>query len=617
MQYKVLNSIQDKSVLKLLSDRKKDILCNEIRHFLIDSVSKTGGHLSSNLGVVELTIALHTVFDTPNDSIVWDVGHQSYVHKILTGRKDKFMTLRKQDGLSGFTKRSESIHDCFISGHSGISISVACGISRAKKIKGNDESYTIAVIGDGALTSGVAYEGLNNIAADDTNLIIVLNDNEMSISKNTGSMARYLTRIRNTRGYFITKSTIENIVTQTPIVGGRIKKVISKSKNAVKSLVYDSNFFDDMGVKYIGPIDGHDIEEVTKALDYAKMLKKPSIVHIITKKGKGYSYAENNPVDYHGVSKFNARLGNESNNNKQSNFSEVFGNTLLKLANEDKTVCAITAAMTSGTGLLEFSKKHPRRFFDTTIAEQHSVSFCSGMATQGLKPVFAVYSTFIQRAVDQLIHDVNIQNLPIIFGVDRAGIVGDDGETHQGIFDVSIFSCLSNFTVYAASNYNDIKGMLKTNLNNLKSPVVIRYPRGQECEIIKNYNYSGDDFDILRNDSDILAVTYGRIFSNVVMAKNELEKENIKIDIIKLNKIYPLNYELKNILKKYKSIIVFEEVIENGGVGQQIKAKFDVINLKIVAITDSIILQGSVDSILNKFELDKDGIKNMIIKEKV
>lgn len=606
---KMLDNFKNKNSLKNMSIDEQNTLCEEIRDFLIYNVSKTGGHLASNLGIVELTVSLHTIFNTPKDSIVFDVGHQSYVHKILTGRKDKFNTLRKKDGLSGFTKKSESVHDAFISGHSGISISVALGISRAKVMK-NDNSYTIALIGDGALTSGVAYEGLNNITKNDKNLIIVLNDNDMSISKNTGSMSSYLTNIRTAKSYFVTKKTVENIITNTPFVGDLVKNALSKSKTAFKTLVYDSNFFDDMGIKYIGPIDGHNIEDIKKALQFAKMLKSPSIIHIKTKKGKGYHYAENNPSDYHGVSTFNVKIGNCKNN--KGNFSEVFGNELVRLANIDDSICAVTAAMTSGTGLTEFEKIFKERFFDVTIAEQHAVSFCGGLSSFGLKPVFCVYSTFIQRAVDQLIHDVNIQKLPIIFGIDRAGIVGDDGETHQGIFDIPILCCLDNFTVYSASNYNDVKGMLQHCVKNLNSPMAIRYPRGSESENISDYSYSNLDYDILKNNSDILVVTYGRIFSNVISAKNELLKDNINIDILKLNKIYPLNKDLGSVFLHYKHIIVFEECIKTGGIGQQLSSIFYLNNVTIKAIESSIVPQDTVNSTLSKFYLDEKGIVKTI-----
>ncbi|MGL5972538.1 MAG: 1-deoxy-D-xylulose-5-phosphate synthase [Oscillospiraceae bacterium] len=611
--YKVLNLINNKNILKNLPYEDINLLCGEIRHFLINNISKTGGHLSSNLGTVEMTVALHKEFNTPYDNIVWDVGHQSYTHKILTGRKDGFKTLRQQDGMSGFTKRSESVHDSFISGHSGISISVACGINKAKQIL-NDNSYTIAVIGDGAFTSGIAYEGINNITSKDKNLIIILNDNEMSISKNTGLMSSYLDKIRNSEGYFFTKTKIENLTKRTPVIGVRLTKFLSKSKKAFKTFIYERNFFEELGFKFIGPIDGHNIKDLSNAFNIAKKVKEPVFIHVITKKGKGYEHAEDNPSFYHGISKFDVKKGvDQFNVKKPKTFSDIFGETMVQIAGEDNKVVAITAAMETGTGLKDFKYKYKDRFFDVTIAEQHAVSFCGGLATKGIKPVFVVYSTFIQRAFDQVIHDISMQNLPVLFCIDRAGFVGDDGETHQGFFDIPLFSSLDNLTIYCPSNYNELRGMLNEATKNLKYPTVIRYPKGIENISIEGFKYTGKDFDYIREESKTLIVTYGRVFGEVYGAKSLLKQNNIDIDILKLNKISHLSDEIINIIDNYRNIYVFEECIKTGGIGQQLSSLCNK-KINIYAISKSLVKQCNIESAFKQFNLDSDSIYS-IIKE--
>lgn len=617
MKYLILDKIKDKKQLKKLSDKQINLLSKEIRHKLIDVVSKNGGHLSSNLGVVELTLALHISFDTPIDTIIFDVGHQSYTHKILTGRLDKFHTIRKENGISGFTNRNESEHDAYISGHSGVSISSAIGMATAKMLK-CDNSFTIAVIGDGALTSGIAYEGLNNISNELKNLIIVLNDNEMSISNVTGSMSEYLNKIRTSKEYFITKNKIRNFVKKSPLMSEQIYHLLEKSKNSIKTFFYDTNFFDDLGFKYIGPIDGHNIDDLINVFDIAKTIDGPVFVHVVTKKGKGYNQAENNPILYHGVSKFDPKIINNKDD-YSNNFSNVFGKTLTEIALKDEKVCAVTAAMSEGTGLIEFEKALKNRFFDVSISEQHAVSFCCGLSLQGLKPVFAVYSTFLQRAFDQLIHDVNIQNVPMIFCIDRAGIVGDDGETHQGIYDILMIMSLSNFVLYLPSNYNELKYFLEYSIKNLNSPIAIRYPRGSENKNISSYVASGKDFDIISNrKTKICLVTYGRLFSEVYNAVSLLEELDFYVDIVKINKVsYNINEMIVDILNTYEKIFIFEEALENYGIGSILKLKINKKNsIKTYGIKDCIIKQSSYENILKKYKLDFYSIFK-IIKEEI
>ena len=431
--------------LKKLSFRQLEALCAEIRSVLIHTVSKTGGHLSSNLGVVELTVALHKTFDAPKDQIVWDVGHQSYTHKILTGRKNKMNTLRQKGGLSGFPKPAESIYDAFIAGHSSTSISVAAGLARAKSLKA-EPGFTIAVIGDGAFTGGMAYEALNNAGHYKDRIIIVLNDNEMSISKNVGAFARYLAQIRSKPEYYSTRDKIRKWISAFPLGGKPLAKLVSDSKSYLKEMLYHSNLFEDFGFEYVGPVDGHDLESLCDAFERAKASDGPVLVHVDTIKGKGYSFAEKQPDAYHGVPQFNAKLG--SCENRPQDFSAVFGSWIAEAAEKDAKICAITAAMKDGTGLEEFAARYPERFYDVGIAESHAVTFSAGLAHGGLHPVFAVYSTFLQRAYDQVMQDMAIANEHVLLAVDRAGIVGEDGETHQGIFDISFLSSIPGITIF-------------------------------------------------------------------------------------------------------------------------------------------------------------------------
>lgn len=460
---KILNKIKEPQDIKKLTEKEKEKLAEEIRKEIIETVSKTGGHLASNLGVVELTIGLHSVFNMPEDKIVWDVGHQTYVHKILTGRKEKMCTLRQLNGIAGFPKAKESIYDSFDTGHSSTSISAALGMARARDINKKD-NHVIAVIGDGALTGGMALEALDDAGNSKTRLIVVLNDNEMSISKNVGGISRFLTRIRTKKFYKKSNNFIRKILSKIPKFGPFVIHVARRVKYSIKQLMLPNMFFEDLGFKYLGPIDGHDIERVEWILNLAKKEKEPVVIHVITKKGKGYKPAEEEPSRFHATASFNKETGKPIKN-KEKDYSQVFGDTLVKLAKDNEKIVAITAAMADGTGLTEFKEKFPKRFFDVGIAEQHALCFAAGIAKEGLIPVVPIYSSFYQRAYDQVIHDICLQNLPVIMCADRAGIVGADGETHQGIFDLSFFSLIPNITIMAPKDFKELEEMLKFAVN--------------------------------------------------------------------------------------------------------------------------------------------------------
>lgn len=474
---KILDKINEPKDLKKLNYNEKEKLATEIRQELISVVSKNGGHLASNLGVVELTIALHSVFNAPEDKIIWDVGHQSYVHKILTGRKAKMNTLRKLDGIAGFPKINESSYDAFNTGHSSTSISVGTGMARARDIL-NKRYKVISVIGDGSLTGGMALEALNDAGASKTNLIVVLNDNEMSISKNVGGVPMFLSKLRTRKFYTRANSRIKRYILKVPVIGERIVDIIQRTKKTIKQVFIPNMFFEDIGFTYLGPVEGHNIEKLESILNIAKDVKGPVLVHIITKKGKGYKFAEDNPDKFHGISAFNPETGEKLNTSKKD-YSKVFGDKLIELAEKDEKIVAVTAAMKDGTGLKEFAKKFPNRFFDVGIAEQHAVGLVAGMAKAGLKPVLPLYSSFLQRGYDQLLHDIALQNIPVTICLDRAGIVGNDGETHHGLFDMSFSSAIPNLTIMAPKDFKELEEMFEFAIN-YNGPVIIRYPRGGE-----------------------------------------------------------------------------------------------------------------------------------------
>ena len=569
MNDSILKNIKSPADIKNLSYEELDELASQIRHELISTVSKNGGHLASNLGVVELTIALHKCFDSPKDKFVFDVGHQIYTHKLLTGRYDRFSTIRTEGGLSGFPRPTESEHDIFFTGHSSTSISSAYGISVSELIRGS-KNYTIAVIGDGAFTGGLAYEAINNVGRNkDAKLIVVLNDNEMSISQNVGSISKYLTNIRTTRQYFRLKASLESALNHIPLIGRKLSSGVYKLKTSIKNKLYNSNMFEDLGFRYMGPVDGHNIHKLTEVLEQAKHIDRPVLLHVHTKKGKGYELAEQNPSEFHGISKFDTDTGETVA--KGPNFSDEFGKYLCELASKDSRICAITAAMSLGTGLSEYATNYSDRFFDVGIAEEHAVVFSSGLAKGGMIPFFVVYSTFLQRCYDQLIHDAALQKQKMIIAIDRAGFVGEDGETHQGIFDVAFMNTISNFTIYAPATYDEMRKDMYKAVYKDSNVIAIRYPRGSECELPDDFVPTYDVFDIYGDeDADVSLVTYGRIFGNACKAYKALKKQGMSIRVVKLNKIKPLDPSIVEILKDSRSIYFFEEGIQNGGVGEKL-----------------------------------------------
>lgn len=610
----ILRKIKSPRDLKKLTQKELEILCDQIRYKLIGTVSNNGGHLASNLGVVDLTVALHKVFNTPNDKIIWDVGHQCYTHKVLTGRLDKIDTIRQNGGLSGFPKRSESEYDAFNAGHSSTSISAAFGISKAKELSG-ETGHVIAVIGDGALTGGLAYEGLNNAGRAKRNFIVVLNDNKMSISKNVGSISRYLASMRTKPAYLKVRNNLDDIFEKTPFFGKSLGKIVDKSKKTLKNALYDSTLFQDMGFFYYGPFDGHNMQSLINALSVAKEIDGPVLVHVVTIKGKGYKFAEKDPKNFHGISAFNIKTGEQSLSN--ANFSEKFGSELCKLARKDNRICAITAAMKMGTGLVNFAMEFKDRFFDVGIAEEHAVTFAGGLAAGGMLPIFAVYSTFLQRSYDQIIHDAAIQNLKIVIGVDRAGIVGEDGETHQGVFDVSFLNSIPNVTILAPSYYDELSDMLYQSLYKYDGVVALRYPRGSELYKPDDFSYSSDSFDVYGGEkTNIVIVTYGRLFSYACKAKEKLYNREINVDIIKLNRIKPISKAAVELINKYAKVFFFEESMKCGGVGEHLRTALSDINFKgnyyIDAIEDIYVQHASVKDTLKNLGLDDDGMVNTI-----
>lgn len=620
----ILDNVNDLEDFKSLPVRDLPRLASEIREFLIQSVSKTGGHLAPNLGVVELTMALHYVFNSPSDKIIFDVGHQCYVHKILTGRKDKFNTLRQLNGLAGFPKTHESIHDVFNTGHSSTSISSAIGIATANKLAGKND-YTIAVIGDGALTGGLAFEGLNNAKIDDTNLIVILNDNQMSISPSIGNLANYLTKLRSNKFYRNIKKTLKTIFLSIPFIGKFIYKVFDKVKDFFKHTIFPSSvLFEQFGFSYIGPVDGHDIKELIRILNQAKITDKPVLVHVITKKGKGYVPAENDPNKFHGISKFDIETG-EPISSSSGSFSKTFGDELYHLAENNNKIVAITAAMASGTGLANFSKRFPTRFYDVGIAEGHAVTFASGLAKGGYIPVFAVYSTFLQRAYDEIIHDVALQNLHVIFAIDRAGIVGNDGETHHGVFDLSYLSHIPNLTIMAPKDGNELRQMIRLAVN-MNGPVAIRYPRGNYTDSLENNEQiSFEDYipltlgkaEILQKGKDLSIIAFGKTVRTAIKISSILKEKNISCEIINTRFLKPLDKEtILNSINKTKRFITIEDNVITGGLASSIedlvKDEKDVTG-KYFAYPDEFIKHGSCDELEKIYGMDAESIADCLL----
>lgn len=607
----ILKTIKSPDDLKKLDDKKLNNLCSEIRECLLETISNNGGHLASNLGVVELTVAIHRVFNSPSDSIIFDVGHQCYTHKLLTGRYDRFSTIRLENGISGFMRPSESEYDPIITGHSSSSISAAYGICKGNALQSNP-SNVVAVVGDGAMTGGMIYEALNNAGRDKNNLIVILNDNKMSISRNVGALARHLSVMRSRPSYHRFKHDVESAVLNIPFIGAKVRSSLLRSKNLIKNAIYNTNIFEGLGFNYMGPVDGHNIKQLMNIMEVAKQANRPVLIHAITVKGKGYELAELSPKEFHGVGSFDLETGNAENSGV--NFSKVFGKTLCELAENDEKICAVTAAMSSGTGLTDFEEKYKNRFFDVGIAEQHAVTFCAGLAKTGLKPVFAVYSSFLQRGYDQIIHDTAIAGLPVTLCVDRAGFVGEDGETHQGLFDVAFLSSIPGVKILAPSNYNELKQMLKVRLQNPVGIEAIRYPRGGEPEILADYAYISNEFDCFGN-GDTAIVAYGTTFADALIARNKLLEKEINISVIKLTVINPLSAELINTLRNFKSIYFFEEGIKNGGVAQNLGLKLIESgykgSYKSVAV-EEFAAQGAISSLRHKYNLDSEAMIKII-----
>ena len=614
-----VNSIED---LKKLSIEDKKILAEEIRKYILEIVSKNGGHLASNLGVVELTIALHSVFNVPEDKIVWDVGHQSYVHKILTGRKDKMKTLRKLNGIAGFPKTNEEASDCFNTGHSSTSISAALGMARARDIEGKDNSV-IALIGDGALTGGMALEALNDAGYSGTRMTVILNDNDMSISKNIGGMNMLLSKLRTKRSYTKSSVSIKKIINKIPVVGKPVVKIIQRIKRSIKQLIIPKMFFEDIGFRYLGPVDGHNIQELERMLKITKELDGPVLLHVLTKKGKGYKIAEENPDKYHATSPFDIETG-ETKGKKKKDYSKVFGDKLIELAKKNNNIVAITASMKDGTGLRQFQKEFPDRFFDIGIAEQHAVGLAAGMAKEGLIPFVPIYSSFYQRAYDQVIHDVAIQNLPVIMCVDRAGIVGADGETHQGEFDMAFFRIVPNLTIMAPKDFKELEDMMEYAIE-LKRPVVIRYPRGGESEKIKfdkHEEITLGKAEILKEGKDLSIITIGKTVTRGMEISNMLKENKIDSEVINARFLKPLDKEkiLKSI-SKTKFVITIEDGTIINGLGTAVKElitdeNLDDIIIKAYAYPDEFIKHGEVSKLEEIYHQDAKSIYDDIIRMK-
>ena len=611
----MLSTIESPDDLNLLSIKELEALCKEIRKKIIETVSCNGGHLASNLGVVEIAVALHKEFNSPNDKIIWDVGHQCYAHKLLTGRYNVFDSIRKQNGISGFTKPFESEHDVFISGHASTSLSAACGFARAEILK-KTRNKIIAVIGDGALTGGMAYEALNNVS-DLNNLIVILNYNDMSISKTVGGFSRYISNMRANQAYISTRVAVEDVLDKIPLVGEIAKNKIRDSKEAIKKIVYKSDFFTDLGFSFLSSVDGHNLSELFQALNWANQTDKPALIQVFTTKGKGYSKSENNPDLYHGVGPFNIKYGVVTSKSKSS-FSTVFGRELCNLADKDEKICAITAAMEQGTGLCNFRKNFPDRFFDVGIAEEHAVTYAAGLGANGMLPVFAVYSTFLQRSYDQILHDAAIQNEHILLCVDRAGIVGEDGETHQGVFDTAFLTSIPNMTVYSPCNYLELKGMLSRALYKTNGLVSIRYPKGEEDTIVSNFDDSYCDYRVI-GKSDIVIVTYGRLVGQAIRAKKLLLNNGINVAVMKLGKICPIEKEVLYELMKFRKIFFFEEGIKRGGIGEHMIS--DLVELgfngkwNLTAIDNSFVPQSRIYSALESLGLDYKSMMEKIISD--
>lgn len=616
----VLDKIKKANDIKKLSPQEIDILRDEIREFLIDSISVTGGHLASNLGVVELTMALHLSLDLPTDKIVWDVGHQSYTHKILTGRKDGFASLRKFGGMSGFPKTDESDCDCFNTGHSSTSISAGLGLAMARQITG-DDYHVVSVIGDGALTGGMAYEALNNASSIESNFIIVLNDNNMSISENVGGVSHYLSGFRTADAYRDLKNNVMNSLNQIPVYGERMVKRIRNTKSSIKQLFIPGMFFEEMGIIYLGPVDGSDIGEMCRIFEEAKRVDGPVLVHVITKKGAGYLPAEKFPARFHGAEPFDIATGLPKNKRTKANYTDVFSTVMVKAGERNEKLVAITAAMADGTGLRRYRRCYPKRFFDVGIAEGHAVTFAAGLAKAGLIPVFAVYSSFLQRGFDQIIHDVCIQNLHVIFAIDRAGLVGSDGETHQGIFDISYLSQIPNMTVLAPKNKWELSDMIKFAID-FDGPIAIRYPRGLAYDGLKEYR-SPIRFaksETIFKGTDVAILALGSMVKTAETVCRILKEHGITATLINARFAKPFDGEvIKSLTAYHHTIVTMEENVKSAGFGEHVAEYLEDngIDLKLIniSIPDAYVEHGNVDKLKEMLKIDALSVADRIINE--
>ena len=618
----LLEKIQKENDIKQLKPEELEELAEEIRRFLIEKISVTGGHLASNLGVVELTMALHLAFELPQDKMIWDVGHQSYTHKILTGRRAGFDDLRKYGGMSGFPKRKESACDAFDTGHSSTSISAGLGYVAARDIRGEDHSV-ISIIGDGSMTGGMAYEALNNASRLRSNFIIVLNDNNMSISENVGGMSRYLNGLRTAEAYTGLKKGVEDTLMKIPVQGEKILYQMKKTKSGLKQLLVPGMFFEDMGITYLGPVDGHDIRKLYKIFQEAKRVDHAVLVHVLTKKGKGYAPAEENPSRFHGIVPFDIETGEAKQKSTKDSYTDIFSKVFCDIAKQNESVVGITAAMADGTGLSRFARMFPERFFDVGIAEEHALTFAAGLAAGGLKPVVAVYSSFLQRAFDQTIHDVCLQNLPVMIAVDRAGLVGSDGETHQGLFDLSFLNMIPNMTILSPKNRWEMADMVRFCVD-FQYPVALRYPRGAAYEGLSEFRtpivYGKSE--VLYEEEDIAVLFVGHMAELAVEVRDRLKEIGYHCSLINARFVKPLDTEMLEMLKTdHRLIVTIEENVVSGGFGEQVlhyvsRAKLDV-GVRCIGIPDDYVEHGNVELLRREVGLDAETIVKQIIADYV
>lgn len=613
----LLETIEKENDIKKIPLEQMPVLAQEIRDFLLESLSKTGGHLASNLGAVELTMALHYVFSLPKDKIIWDVGHQSYTHKILTGRKDGFKNLRQYGGLSGFPKREESPCDAYDTGHSSTSISAGVGYVCASKVSG-EEYHVVSVIGDGALTGGMAYEALNNAASLNKNFVIVLNDNKMSISENVGGISSYLSNLRTAESYTDLKSEVKKTLNKVPGIGPVMVQRIHKTKDSIKQLMIPGMFFEDMGIKYLGPVNGHDCGRMIQVFQEAKKVNGPVLVHVQTEKGRGYEPARKHPARFHGTSAFNLEHGIPLKTGGKANYTDIFSTVMLKLADRVPNLVALTAAMPDGTGLKRFRNRFPQRFFDVGIAEEHAVTCAAGMALGGMIPVVAIYSSFLQRAVDQIIEDVCLQNLHVIFAIDRAGLVGSDGETHQGCFDLSYLSMIPNMTVLTPKNKWELSDMLKFAVR-YQGPIAIRYPRGEAYDGLEEYRepmvYGKSELIFEGEETALLSV--GSMVETAVEVREKLKADKINATLVNARFIKPLDTKiLDRLALKHKKIVTMEENVKNGGFGMAVSEYMQEyhpeVKVQIIALPDAFITHGNPKLLKAKAGIDADSIYGAI-----